>query len=108
MKTHPTFKSYFQRYFVVVFCICVPCFCFGFYYEYHDINNGIKNILYALFAAFVVSVFLYLYYLRFTVACPDCKVRLKILDSGYGKRSASAECPSCAEVYDLGVSFDGD
>jgi phage FluMu protein Com len=43
---------------------------------------------------------------RLTVSCPRCKTRLEWVDSGNGDlQNATAKCPTCNEVYDLGMSF---
>ena len=66
-----------------------------------------KTVCGVIFAGSIVWVFVYLYYLKFTVSCPECQMRLEIINQGFDSEGASARCNSCGQTFNLGISFQG-
>jgi hypothetical protein len=107
-QPHPTFRSRLRRCFFLCYAIAAIAFGAFVYAEFILRNEVVKDRCAIVFCLAIITIFLHLFYLRFTVSCPTCRIRLRLIDQGYNKRGAKAKCRGCGQVFDLGMSFRGD
>lgn len=104
---HPTFGRNNKRVFLICFILSVISVGIVMLSARGVIDTPFPTWFMKL--TFLGSIFVmisYPVYDRLTVSCPICKTRLEWIDSGNGGlRNATAKCPNCNEVYDLGMSF---